>query len=90
MNDLDDKIIIIAKYYIKHKSTIRKTAKHFHISKTSVHAYLAYKLPAIDSDLYAKYSEICKYNKEVRHLLGGEAIRKMHEAKRLLKKEINK
>lgn len=85
MTDLDDKIIIIAKYYIKHKSTIRKTAKHFHISKTSVHAYLAYKLPSINSELYTKYSEICKHNKDIRHLLGGEAIRKMYETKRLLK-----
>lgn len=85
MNDLNDKIIIIAKYYIDNKSTFRKTGKRFNISKSTVHAYLTYKLPLINKNLYYECREICEHNIKVRHLLGGEGTRKMYEIKRLSK-----
>ena len=77
MNELSTKrknyITEVALYYINNKSTIRKTAKHFHKSKSSIHDNLQKRLKLVDRDLYRKYLEVAKFNTSQRRIRGGLA-----------------
>lgn len=66
---------VLAGYLIDNDATVRQTAAHFGISKSTVHKDLSQKLKYINGSLYALVSEILKKNKEERHLRGGEATR---------------
>lgn len=44
------KILNQANYYVNHKSTMRKTAKHFGIGKSTVHVNLSKRLKNICND----------------------------------------
>lgn len=62
-------ISAIVKYYNENESTVRETAKHFGISKSSVYHYLTTVMPNKVS------AEILKKNKEERHIRGGQATK---------------
>ena len=66
---------ILASYVIEHGATVRSTASHFGISKSTVHKDLAYKLKFYNNTLYESVKEILETNKSERHLRGGEATR---------------
>lgn len=55
----------IVRYFNENESTVRKTAKHFDISKSSVHYYLTRLKPNAES------KRILEKNKEERHIRGG-------------------
>ena len=60
-----DRIIACADYYIDNKSTIRKTAKIFNISKSTVHINLSRDLQYIDKSRYNKVRKISIRNKKM-------------------------
>lgn len=74
MRDLET-IKAIVKYFNDNESTVRKTAKHFGISKSSVYQYLTVVMPNTVS------AEILKKNKEERHVRGGEATKNKYSKK---------
>lgn len=81
---LKDRCETIAEYVLDNNSTVRAAAKHFGISKSTVHKDLAYKLKVINPALYARVKNVLEYNKSERHLRGGEATkRKYLSAKKL-------
>ena len=81
---LKDRCETIAEYVLDNNSTVRAAAKHFGISKSTVHKDLAYKLKIINPALYARVKNVLEYNKSERHLRGGEATkRKYLSAKKL-------
>ena len=86
MNELSIKrkeyIIEIALYYINNKSTIRKTAKHFHKSKSSIHIVLQKQLKLVDRDLYRKYLEVAKFNISQRYIRSGLATQRKYANKK--------
>ncbi len=59
----------VVNYFNSHRSTVRETAKHFGISKTTVHLYLTKIMPNQTS------REILDYNKSVCHIRGGQATK---------------
>jgi len=65
----------IAQYFLDHKSTVRKTAQYFNISKSSVHNYLHKKLPLVNSLLFAQVQQILDTNSAEKHLRGGQATK---------------
>ena len=69
---------ILAEYVINTKDTVRGTAQHFGISKSTVHKDLAYKLKIVNKSLYNGVKEILNFNKMERHLRGGEATRQKY------------
>lgn len=75
--------IDIAYFIIDNKSTIRKTAKRFKISKSTVHRYIHDRLPRLDFILYEKVLEILSINFKEKHVRGGQATK-------ITKKGINK
>ena len=71
--DEKDRCIKLAEYLIDNNSTVRATAKHFGISKSTVHKDIAEKLPHIQFELYQKAKDVLEKNKAERHLRGGAA-----------------
>ena len=69
---------VLAEYVIDTKSTVRGTAKHFGISKSTVHKDLSQKLKYLNPRLYEDVKEILELNKSERHLRGGEATRQKY------------
>lgn len=84
MNKIKNRVILIADYIIKTKSTIRNTAKVFNISKSTVHKDIKEKLIKIDYNKYLEVSNIFKNHIEIRHILGGESTRKKYEKLKLV------
>lgn len=66
-------------YIVKHKTTIRETAKAFGISKSTTHKDMQERLPKIDRVLHGLVSEVIEVNKEERTMRGGIATRKVFE-----------
>ena len=56
---------ILADYVIDTGATVRSTAKHFNISKSTVHKDLSYKLKYVNPRLYSSVKEILDLNKEI-------------------------
>ena len=69
---------VIAEYVIETSDTVRGAAKHFGISKSTVHKDLAYKLKKINKKLYNRVNDILQLNKSERHIRGGEATRQKY------------
>ena len=59
----------VVNYFNSTRSTVRKTAEHFGISKTTVHRYITKIRPNVTS------REILDENKSERHIRGGEATK---------------
>ncbi len=75
----------LAEYVIETGTTVRKCAKKFGISKSTVHKDLTYKLKLINPGMYSEVKGILEKNKSERHLRGGEATRKKYLVKRCMK-----
>jgi len=60
-------------YIVEHKATVRGTAKHFDVSKTTVHNEIMNTLPKVSQDLFKEVQEILAQNKSERNLRGGSA-----------------
>lgn len=68
----------LANYIINTRSTIRKTAIHFELSKSTVHIDVSKKLKAINMGLYRQVKEILDYNFDQRNIRGGEATKQKY------------
>lgn len=73
---IDDRTIALAKYIISTKATIRKTAKIFGLSKSTVHYSVAKRLKNLSLELYLEVHSILSENFAYKHIRGGEATRK--------------
>jgi putative DeoR family transcriptional regulator (stage III sporulation protein D) len=69
---------LLAEYVIETGATVRATAAHFGVSKSTVHKDLTYKLKYLNPGLYVSVKEILEKNKSERHIRGGEATRKKY------------
>ena len=69
----------LAVYMIETGATVRATANHFHISKSTVHKDICQKLPSYNPVLYAQVREVLDHNKQERHIRGGMATRKKYK-----------
>ena len=71
----------LAEYVIDTGATVRATAKHFGISKSTVHKDVTHTLERINPPLYEQVKSILNINKNERHLRGGEATKQKYLAK---------
>ena len=77
---IDHRVCREARYIIDRSATVRNTAAHFHVSKSTVHKDLTHRLAKVDAQLYEKVRCVLDVNKAERHLRGGEAtMRKFRE-----------
>ena len=73
-----ERVIEIARYVLDTGDTVRGAAKHFCVSKSTVHKDLTVKLRYIQPALYVQVREVLEKNKAERHLRGGEATRRKY------------
>lgn len=78
MTVYSERCIQEALYIIKHKATVRETAKAFGISKSTVHKDVTDRLKITNVKLYYKVKEILDENFAIRHIRGGEATRRKY------------
>lgn len=77
-NNADERAVILGRYIVKNKATVRATAKANSVSKSTVHSDVTRRLRKIDGELYDKVREILDKNKEERHIRGGLATREKY------------
>ncbi len=68
----------LAVYIIETGGTVRSAARHFGISKSTVHKDISQKLPHYDLQLYASVRAVLDTNKAQRHIRGGIATQKKY------------
>ena len=69
----------LAVYMIETGATVRAAAKHFGISKSTVHKDLTHRLKQHNYELYLQVRQILDLNKQERHIRGGMATRKKYK-----------
>ena len=72
---VEERAIELGEYIVEHEATVRKTAKKFGISKSTVHKDVAQRLKYVDPQLYQKEKAILDENKAQRHIRGGIATK---------------
>ena len=75
---MDDRAIMLANHIISTKDTVRKTAKIYGVSKSTVHKDVTDRLIKINLTLFKEVEEILEYNKEQRHIRGGMATKEKY------------
>lgn len=70
---------IFANYIITNRETIRNTAAHFNISKSTVHFDVSHKLQKINKKLYLEVKKILDQNFNEKHIRGGYATKQKYE-----------
>jgi putative DeoR family transcriptional regulator (stage III sporulation protein D) len=65
-------------YIIETGATVRTAAKHFGISKSTVHKDLSQRLPQCNKGLYRQVRSVLELNKAQRHIRGGLATREKY------------
>lgn len=73
-------------FIIENEATIRETAKHFGISKSTVYEDMTERLPRYSTLMYQEVRRIFEINKMERTRRGGEATRKKYQ---LIKENCN-
>ena len=68
----------LAVYMIETGATVRSAARHFGISKSTVHKDLTQRLEPVNKGLYQQVRQILDLNKQERHIRGGLATRKKY------------
>lgn len=76
---LEDRACELAVYIIETGATVRAAAKHFQISKSTVHKDLSQRLPKHNPSLYDQVRLVLDQNKRERHIRGGMATRRKYK-----------
>jgi len=71
--NLDTRPINLGEYYVANKSTVRATAAHFGVSKSTVWKDLTVRLPYLNHALSKEVAAQMEINLNERHIRGGRA-----------------
>lgn len=71
--------ILLAEYIIEQKATVRKAAKEFNISKSTVHKDITERLMLVNQGLAKEVKQVLDENKATRHIRGGLATKQKYE-----------
>lgn len=72
---IEERVLEVARYIIESKATIRKTAKVFGVSKSTIHKDMTERLPKINPQVAKEAKDILDINKSERHIRGGKATK---------------
>lgn len=78
-DNLNKRACELAVYMIETGATVRAAARHFGISKSTVHKDLTQRLDQYNHALYVQVREILDLNKQERHIRGGMATRRKYK-----------
>ena len=75
---IEERAMEIARYIIDNNTTVRQAAKHFGISKSTVHKDVTERLVQVNPSLAAEARKGLDVNKSERHIRGGLATREKY------------
>lgn len=75
---IEERVLLIARYIIDNNATVRQAAKHFGISKSTVHKDTTERLEQINPVLAQKARKVLNLNKSERHIRGGLATKEKY------------
>ena len=75
---IEERAVEIANYILENNATVRKTAKQFGVSKSTVHKDVTDRLQQINPSLAAAARKVLDTNKSERHIRGGLATREKY------------
>jgi putative DeoR family transcriptional regulator (stage III sporulation protein D) len=76
---IEERACQLAVYIIETGATVRAAARHFGISKSTVHKDLVQRLPQCHPVLFSQVRQILEINKAQRHIRGGLATRRKYK-----------
>ena len=76
---IEDRACQLAVYMIETGATVRSAAKHFGISKSTVHKDISQRLYEYNRTLYEQVRQVLDTNKQQRHIRGGMATRRKYK-----------
>ena len=76
---LNERCEMFGLYIIENNATVRQTAHHFSISKSTVHKDIITKLKYQNRGLYTQVKSVLDKNKAERHIRGGEATKRKYK-----------
>ena len=76
---IEERAIVLARYIIDSKDTVRGAAKKYGISKSTVHKDVSERLLKINPVLSVQVKCVLEKNKLERHIRGGLATRRKYE-----------
>ena len=76
---LEERACELAVYIIETGATVRSAAKHYHISKSTVHKDISQRLQSYNPALYDQVRQVLDRNKQERHIRGGMATRRKYK-----------
>ena len=71
----EERAVILGEYIRDTGSTLRKAAKRFGLSKSTVHKDVSHRLKIIKPSLYAEVKAVLDKNRDERHIRGGNATK---------------
>ena len=75
----NERAVVLGRYIIENRATVRAAARKFGISKSTVHKDVSERLRCEDLSLYAQVKDILEINKQERHIRGGMATKRKYE-----------
>lgn len=75
---IEERVLLIANYIIENNATVRQAAKHFGISKSTVHKDTTERLELINPALAKDARKVLNVNKSQRHIRGGMATKEKY------------
>ena len=76
---VEQRAVELGEYIIQSKATVRKKAKKFGISKSTVHKDVSERLKKVNPQLYREVKSVLEINKAQRHIRGGMATRRKYK-----------
>lgn len=77
-SDGRERCVIIGQYVLDNNTTVRAAAKHYGISKSTVHKDITDKLKDCNYPLYCDVKAVLEQNKAERHIRGGKATKEKY------------
>ena len=79
LDTIEERACQLAVYIIETGATVRATARHFGISKSTVHKDIVQRLPQYNPALSSQVRQVLETNKAQRHIRGGLATRRKYK-----------
>ena len=80
MNVIDERATKLGEFIVENKATVRRAAKQFGVSKSTVHKDVSQRLQYIDRGLYRDVKNVLAVNKAQRHIRGGLATKNKYQS----------
>lgn len=80
---IENRVLRVANYILQTGSTVRRAARVFNVSKSTIHYDVSYRLKKINYPLYEKIHLILENNFSEKHIRGGEATKNKYIKKRV-------